>query len=293
MLSTLCFNNYFGKLTPQVNNEYFVKELEVWRSATGNYNSATQKRANVYINLESRLPDETYGDDLRVRNGTSIDGQTIMYDLFEKLTEGVDYIYHESTGFITFKTQIQRTDAIGVSYRTEGVTSDASDDKIYGEFERDIKDSVVILKLVKPENLSPIFKQAWKLQLRNIYPLGGREINSEGFKLDMFYKIEGQELQNNYEGIKLLREFGLDKLDNSGQEGSDAEFDFRAGITIIPETGEIIFPTLKPFGRDLPESLKKYDIAYTSIYDTTKNFAQDDVSKNNRSKFVWCYFSQC
>lgn len=274
------FYNYFGQLTPQVNNKYFVKELEVWRSATGNYNSATQKRANVYINLDSRLPDETYGDELRIRNGTGVEGETIMYDLFEKLTEGVDYIYHESTGFITFKTQIQRTDAIGVSYRIEGETSDPSDDLIYGEFERDIKDSVVILKLVKPENLSPIFKQAWKLQLRNIYPLGGREINSEGFKLDMFYKVEGQELQNNYQGNKLLREFGLDRLDNSGQEVADGEFDFRPGITIIPETGEIIFPTLQPFGRDLPDNLKEYDIAYYSIYDTTKNFAQDDVSKN-------------
>jgi cell surface protein SprA len=272
------FNKYFGKLTPQVDNRYFVKELEVWRSAQGNINQATQKIANVFINLDGRHPADRY-DDIWRGDGNDVSGETMYRTRFEKLQEGVDYIYHEATGFVTFKTQIQRSDAIAVAYRIEGATSASEDDIIYGEFEQEIKDSIIVLKLIKPENLQPSYKQAWKLQLRNIYPLGGREISKEGFDFDIFYNIEGQEPQNNYDGKILLRQFKLDRLDESGNEKPDGKFDFRPGITIIPETGEIIFPVLEPFGRDLPAELPK-DIAYYSLYDTTKTFAQNDVSKN-------------
>ncbi|MDA3859713.1 MAG: cell surface protein SprA, partial [Melioribacteraceae bacterium] len=276
------FNNYFGKITPQVNNQFFIKDLEVWRSTNQGLNPATEKRVNASINLTPLKPGEKYDDSYRSTEGTGVAGESMVNERFEKLEYGIDYIYHEATGFITFKTQIQRADAIGVAYRTEGPTTDPSDDTIFGEFWNDITDTVVVLKLIKPKNLQPSYEQAWKLQLRNIYPLGGRDVNEEGFQFDMFYTIEGQEPQNNYEGKKLLREFGLDRLDNSGTENPDGEFDFRHGITIIPETGEIIFPTLQPFGRDLPSELSQYeeDIAYYSIYDTTKTFAQNDKTKN-------------
>jgi cell surface protein SprA len=276
------FNDYFGNLTPIIKTDFYViKEMDVWRIASGKLNSATQKRSNLYINLEGRGRDESYDDSLRVREGTDIEGQTIMYGLFEKLKPNEDYIYHPETGFITFKTQVQNTDAIGVSYIIEGGSPSTADDIVFGEFDSDIKDSVVILKLIKPSNLQPNYKQAWKLQLRNIYALGGRNINEEGFLFDMFYTIEGQEPQNNIKNKNLLAEFGLDKIDNSGTIQPDGEFDFREGITIISETGEIIFPTLEPFGRDLSDDLS--DIAYTSIYDTSKIFAQDDNTKN---KFI-------
>ncbi|MBU0472533.1 MAG: cell surface protein SprA [Bacteroidetes bacterium] len=274
------FNKYFGKLTPEVNNEYFVKDLEVWREANGNFDPATQKRANVYINLPALKQGETYDDSLRYSNAKVVQGETIIFTYFERLQEGVDYIYNAATGFITFKTQIQRTDAIGVAYRTEGKNgNDITDDNIYGDFWNEIKDSVIVLKLIKPDNLNPTYEQAWKLQLRNIYPLGGRDIKKEGFTFDMFYTIEGFEPQNNVENKNLLNQFRLDILDNSGQENTDGLFDFREGITIIPETGEIIFPTLEPFGRDLPPALPK-DIAYYSLYSELKSTAQEDKTKN-------------
>ncbi len=265
------FNNYFGKTTPQVNNDYLIKELEVWRSVTGNIDEATQKSANLYINLPSLQPGETYHDSLRKTSGNGNPGKTIINGRFERLVEGVDYIYHDATGFITFKTNIQKSDAIGVAYKT------AKDS--YGEFWNSITDTVAILKLVRPQNLQPSFKKAWKLQLRNIYALGGRELNEEGFEFDMFYTVEGKEPQSNYNGVKLLNAFGLDLFNKSGQTPSDGVFDFRSGITILPATGEIIFPKLEPFGRDLPSSLPD-SIAYNSIYDTTKIFARDDVTKN-------------
>ena len=279
------FNNFFGNLTPVETAEsqkYFVKELEVWRTATGVIDEAKQKRGNVYIDLAGKFADETYDEILRDPTGDSKQGETIIFDRFEKLYEGVDYIYHERTGFITFKTQVQRTDAIAVAYRIEGDSPDPADDLFFGELEREINDSVMVLKLIKPENLQPQNKEAWKLQLRNIYPLNGRDIDKEGFTFDMFYNIEGLEPQNNLNGKKLLREFGFDKLDDSGGQNPDGAFDFREGFTIISETGEIIFPVLEPFGNNFPSGLPD-SLKYNSVYDTTKTFAQQDVTKN---KFI-------
>ena len=79
------------------------------------------------------------------------------------LTQGTCY-FHERTGFITFKTQVQRTDAIAVAYRIENTNlSDPSDDLFFGELERNIniEDSVLLLKLIKPGNLQPQNKIAW------------------------------------------------------------------------------------------------------------------------------------
>ncbi len=265
------FNKYYGNITPMVDNNYLIKELEVWRSVTGTSDGAKDTWANVYINLKSLNQGERYHDSLRNPKGTTVPGQTIIHKRFQQLVENVDYIFHAATGYITFKTNIQKTDAIAVAYRTA--------DSTYGEFLTDIKDTVIVLKLVKPKNLEPSYKQAWKLQLRNIYALGGRDVNEEGFEFDMFYTIEGKEPQSNYNGVKLLNAFGLDILDNSKQTSPDGAFDFREGTTIIPATGEIIFPFLEPFGRDLPPNLPD-SIAYYSIYDTTKTFAKDDVTKN-------------
>ena len=141
----------FGRLTPLETSEsraHFVKELEVWRTATGQFDEGKHKTGNAYIELPGILRDESYGADLRDLSANSNHGNTIIGGLFEKLYEGVDYIYHERTGFITFKTQVQRADAIAVVYRIEGPTSDPSDDIIFGEFNTAPGDTVMVLKLV-------------------------------------------------------------------------------------------------------------------------------------------------
>ncbi len=201
---------------------------------------------------------------------------------FIRLTEGVDYIYNEYAGFISFVTQIQEQDAIGVAYRVEGLP----DDEYYGEFIQELTSdtsSTIVLKLVKPPNLQPQFRTAWKLQLKNIYPVGGRDVKKEGFKLEIKYIIEGQEPTDNFAGIQLLQSFGLDRTDESGTSTQpDGAFDYLPERTIFPLTGEIIFPVLQPFGRNFPQDLPD-SLAYFAVYDTTVTFAKQDRAKD---KFI-------
>lgn len=277
------FNDYFGNFTPRVHDSLRVKDIEVWKTITGLVNP-NERKGNAYIDLPRRSKNQRYND-LRNSTDQTIPGVREMDRRWILLQQDVDYVIHKETGFISFKTQIQDQDAIAVAYRIEGPTSSPDDDIYYGEFLQDVaadSSARIVLKLVKPPNLQPQFKKAWKLQLRNIYPIGGRDVKEDGFTLDIKYQFEGGEPQSDYNGIKLIQAFGLDRTDKSGTGGPDGAFDYFPGRTIFPQTGEIIFPVLEPFGRDfpigangLPDTLK-----YQSVYDTTVTFAKQDRSKD-------------
>jgi len=263
------FNKWYGNPTPIPVDYYRIKDIEVWKSITGLPNPK-ERRANAYIYLPPRQRNQSYPDNLR-GNIDAVPGQ-IEVGRFIKLDPS-EYIVHYETGYITFKTQINETDILAVSYRMEGDPGN-DNDIFYGEFIADVPDTVtLILKLIKPANLQPQFTTAWKLQLRNIYPLGVRNIKKEGFKLDIQYEVPGQEPRNDWNGIKFLNAFGLDKVDAADNPRPDNEFDFRPGITINTETGEIIFPILQPFGRNLPAGLPD-SLRYVDVYDTLASIAR-------------------
>lgn len=272
------FNKWYGNPTPIPVEYYRIKDIEVWKTITGLPNPK-ERRANAYIYLNPRQRNQSYPENMRA-NIDAVPGQ-IEVGRFIKLDPS-EYIVHYETGYITFKTQINETDAIAVAYRIEGETGN-DNDIFYGEFVADVPDTVtLILKLIKPSNLQPQYKTAWKLQLRNIYPLGVRNIKKEGFELDLQYEIPGQEPRNDWNGIKFLNAFGLDKVDDSDNPRPDGKFDFRPGLTINTETGEIIFPVLQPFGRNLPSNLPD-SLMYIDVYDTLQSIARLNSA---RDKFV-------
>ncbi|MFA7420385.1 MAG: cell surface protein SprA, partial [Melioribacteraceae bacterium] len=280
------FNKYYGNPVPQPVNYLRIKDIQVWKTTTGLFNP-TERKANAYLNLPKRVKGKLYADSLRDSTKNTIPGQSEIDRRFIMLTEDTDYTLHPETGFITFKTQIQDQDAIAVAYYTEGtLTNSDEDDEYYGEFTRDaVGDSTtrMVLKLIRPSSLQPQFKDAWKLQLRNIYPMGGRRIKEEGFTMDLKLIVEGGEPQDNINGTKLLQAFGFDQTDKSKTSTTpDGAFDFFSNRTIWTETGEIIFPVLEPFKRDFPETLPA-EYKFPAVYDTTITFAKQDRAKD---KFI-------
>ncbi len=273
------FNDYYGKATPFVHQEYNVVNIEVWKSVNVvTFDRTKQRRGNAYINLPLAGADGKYGQEYS-RDTTGIPGK-LETGWFELLQQDVDYVLHPETGYITFKTNLQDEDIIGVAYQVQT-------GGVFGEFLSSINvadtSTNIVLKLVKPKNLQPQYKEAWMLQLKNIYPLGGRNIKEEGFEFNIEYEKEGQEpvtdLATPSGTVRLLTAFGLDLLDASKNANPDNKFDFRSNLTIFPETGEIIFPTLKPFGADLPQNIPD-SLKYNQVYDTTKTFAQQNKVKD-------------
>ncbi|MBA4250105.1 MAG: cell surface protein SprA [Chlorobiaceae bacterium] len=284
------FYKYYGSPTPIVEQFFKVNEIEVWKSINQITQNPNERNAIAYISLPPRPP-QGYGPELRAENIQEAPGR-IAKGRFIRLTQGVDYTLNAETGFISFRSNILEQEIIAVSYRLQGATPATNDDVIRGEFLNQTQlDTLqrLILKLVKPANLQPQMREAWNLKLRNIYPIGGRNIKKEGFEFDIRYDLPGQDPVNVLGNVRLLNAFGLDLVDQGNNPTPDNIFDFRTGVTILPETGEIIFPVLQPFGRNLPGALRSVtsppfdSLRYNDVYDTSVVFAQQN---NIRNKWI-------
>ncbi len=262
------FTNYFIKIPPSVNFDLNVNEIEVWKSVIGIFSDQSKYRfANAYLDLPPLDGGQTnYPDSLRKPINNPVPGKEETGLRFELLVEGLDYNLHAETGFISFKTSIQDEEVIAVSFKQ------GTNNLTYGEFIATTQDTFIVLKLVKSKYLKASHVEAWKLQLKNIYPTGSRNVKKEGFDFRIKYEVVGQEptdeLQTEGGNIKLLEAFGLDQQGEGGNPNPDDKFDWRPGYTIFPETGEIVFPWLQPFGSSIPAELT--DFKYTAVYDTSR-----------------------
>ncbi len=270
-------------------------EYEVWLYHIGAANE-TMKKGNAYFNLPSVPLNDTlvykpYRNPYRTTNTDS----GIVTGNWDRLEPQKDYRINRNAGYITLNRSVQEGQAIAITYRIENGPGN-DDDLLYGTMTKSESgmDSVLVLKLVKPLTyILPKDSIPFSLMLKNIYPLGGRKVDKEGFSLDMKYKESGQDPVDVIGTTKIITLFGLDVNSESGSAGSDGKFDFNPGITIDQERGEVIFPTLRPFTDGLQAALKaiqpplqdsvikKY--LYNDLYDTTSAAAQQNTLKD---KFV-------
>ncbi len=282
------FYKYFSKPVGEIVDKYVVVDIEVWKSTT-NFLNPQRRKVNAYYNLPPKFgsnydefkaqTDPTTAQDPNKRGITGY---------FVKLEPGKDYIIHRETGFITFKSQIQDNEKIAVAYTIQGDDpTDPRDDIQYGEFANDNPDTTLILKLVKPENLTPSDEIGWKLMLKNIYPTRTTNVKESGFEFDINYQPSGSEPINVLQGkggqsYKLLNIFGLDKY-SGDNEGADGKFDFKNGKTIFVQTGEVIFPTLEPFGKNFPTDLDD-SLRFDDLY---KLLPYKAAERNEKNKFFF------
>ncbi len=279
------FNRYYNNATPDIDPRYTIVDIQVWKSIIGfTQDRSRERNANAWIELPPLGAGEIYDPSYRADLENPVGGEQAA-ERFLLLEPERDYKLHKETGYITFLTSVQKEDVIAVAYRVEN-NPGQDDDLFFGEFLSAASTDTsqrLVLKLIKPKNLLPSYTQAWKLQLRNIYPVGARNIKEEGFEFYLKYEVAGQEpvvdLPTPSGTVRLLNAFGLDLLDASKNANPDNVFDFRPGITVLPTTGEIIFPVLQPFGRDLPTAIPD-TFNFREVYDTSSISARNIKAKD-------------
>src|SRR5699024_1705914 len=121
------------------------------------------------------------------------------------------------------------------------------------------------VKLLK-SSVSNVGTPLWDLMMKNVYPVGAYGADPENFYLDIFYDDPGQGfkrfLPNAEPGTEpLLRLINLDQLNSQNDPQPDGRFDFIPGVTILPQSGKVIFPVLEPFGSSLKERISDQDYA--------------------------------
>jgi len=137
--------------------------------------------------------------------------------------------------------------------------------------------------------------------MKNIYPIGAYQINSQDFILNVMYQNdltgtainyipEGADAENGgINGEPLLTVLNLDNVNSNLDPYPDGYFDFIAGTTINPTNGRIIFPVREPFGSYLrkkiengnPDNVKIADkYVFEALYDSTKTVAEQQADRN-------------
>jgi len=302
---------------PVISTNIIIRKVEVWVSQT----SAGTKDARdivAFAELGDELNPGAFNDAVHKykppKNGTlynkvtSIAGirdisqvsqalesrglqESVDFERFEQaeLLKPTQYTVNNDLGYISFKSKINREKTIGVAIEYE------YNGKIYrvGEFSSDLSSpNALVVKLLKGRRISPDMKN-WDLMMRNVYSIGGYQVNKEDFYMEIFYEDDRTGTPINYfpegpEGVKgqsIIKVLGFDKLTEDGQPFEDGVYDFVEGVTMYASNGKIFLTKPEPFGEDLKrtfgaDSAMAEDYMYNELYDSTKTKAKEYINKN-------------
>ncbi|MDQ3016632.1 MAG: cell surface protein SprA, partial [Bacteroidota bacterium] len=193
-----------------------------------------------------------------------------------------EFRYHPELGFISLNIRVDQDEVVGVAYEY------TYNGKVYqvGELSQDVENAdttgeqkVLFVKLLKGTN-QRVDLPLWDLMMKNVYRIGGGDLNPDEFELDVFYEDPGKGFKRflpqpaNLDNVPLLNIFNLDKLNKTGDPQPDGKFDFISGLTINPNLGVVMFPVLEPFGKTLRDSIAASGgngapFVYQQLYDST------------------------
>ncbi|WP_431605804.1 cell surface protein SprA [Aequorivita marisscotiae] len=240
-----------------------------------------------------------------------------------QVNEGIDYVTLESArrldqgeytlnsqlGYISLNQRLSNDEVLAVSYQftvngkvyqvgefsNDGVEANGGIQPGNGggtgnppEQETGLAQNLVV-KLLK-SSITNVNEPIWDLMMKNIYPIGGYQLEKEDFKLNILYTDPsplnylteaGSELPPDVKDEILLKVFNLDRLNfnNDPQQGGDGFFDFLPGITVDAQNGRIIFTTVEPFGKHLFDEL--------SLPSAPANYSMPETYNPNQAKYVF------
>ncbi|MEO6132211.1 MAG: cell surface protein SprA, partial [Saprospiraceae bacterium] len=193
-----------------------------------------------------------------------------------------EYRYNSELGFISLNIRMDQDEVIGVAYEY------TYNGNVYqvGELSQDVSNTdtmgtqkVLFVKLLKGTN-QRVDLPLWDLMMKNVYRIGGGDLNKDEFELDVFYEDPGKGFKRflpddaNLQNVPLLNIFNLDNLNVTGDPQPDGRFDFVEGVTITPTLGIVMFPVLEPFGSTLRKKIEEHGgnadkFVYQQLYDST------------------------
>jgi cell surface protein SprA len=239
-----------------------------------------------------------------------------------------EYTLHPQLGYISLNQRISNDEILAVAYEY------TSNGRVYkvGEFANDGVDSSqpiqtnnpqqgqenqvvtsnqsLVVKMLKSP-ITNVSEPIWDLMMKNIYSIGGFDIEQEGFRFNILYTDpqpvnflldppgSTTPLPEDVVDKNLLQLFNFDRLNSNGDlPGSDGFFDFVPNITIDTQNGFIKFTKVEPFGEYLFEELNntpgavyenqstwnenQLQYVFQALYNTTKTQAMQQEAERNK-----------
>jgi len=250
--------NEEGKHPPLSENRLVVKNFELYKFDQSN-NPAADEGTAYAGNPPSDIGEWTDPNPNYNKPGSYL-----------KLERNSDYLLNEDLGYIRMKTRGQN-DILACHYSLVNFTTGDTIMTV-GHGITD-SDSVLVLKMLKPQNNSPSHP-VWDLMFKNVYYLGASNINSEGFAVRLMYNLDSPIQDRNINGA-YITQFGLDIEDENSNPQPDELVDYKNGSIVNLQYGELHFPALHPFasvdsleGGTTNELLNEY-LGSGSMYQTS------------------------
>lgn len=209
-----------------------------------------------------------------------------------KLTPS-EYTLNENLGYISLRTALNNGEVLAVAYeyrmggntyRVGELSSNLSSTMENETASGSANDAPALYaKLIKTVEVDPNNDEIWDLMMKNVYNIGGYNIQEKDFELQIkclssggLYLDYAQDGQiKNQKWIKVI---GADRLNSKQRKMSDGKFDFLEGYTVLASQGRIILPCVEPFG----EALKgtgaddlRFDKLYTNIKTDAYEYAEN------------------
>ncbi|MEO6695592.1 MAG: cell surface protein SprA, partial [Ignavibacteria bacterium] len=237
------FLNYYNSVSiNQSTDSLAVNEqnFEVWVQTDVSTNG--YRKAGLHVDLPVLPPSGIYDDTLKTVSTPQQGLRT--FGIVRKLGLS-EYSLNRYAGFISLKINIPENFFVGVAYKR------TRSGEAFGTISTDSGSNAtdtLVLKMIKVQNVLPENTLAWELKMKNIYRLPVSRVVKEGFEFDVKYSQDNV-LSPSLPTVStpLIQILGLDRYTSGRTGGPDNKFDFIPGVTIDPEGGFIIFPTLKPF----------------------------------------------
>ncbi len=211
---------------------------------------------------------------------------------FRRLDES-EFTYDRYRGYFVLNQPADDNTIVGIAFKTTG--GQLGNGTLAEDLVND-PGKPVLLKLIKErnQNADSVYVHTWPLMMRNVYSLGGTNIQKNGFDIKLVYNKAGEELQNQGNNT-FLNLFGLDLTDENGGvvDGGDEKVDLNPYV-INRARGILMFPSLRPFDPlansrfnqlDDKYKVRMYDLTSPSDRNEAHAFEMHVTSKSTKSTF--------
>ncbi|WP_422614480.1 cell surface protein SprA [Ascidiimonas aurantiaca] len=203
-----------------------------------------------------------------------------------KLEEGRDFSLNTQLGYISLNQRLSNDEVLAVAfqytfagevYQVGEFAADGIGATGFDPNNNDLVNNTLVLKLLK-SNITNVSDPIWDLMMKNIYSTGAFQLSPEDFRLNILYTdpsplnylspVDEATFPEGLDERILLDVLNFDRLNiyNDPQSGGDGFFDFIPGITVDPQSGNIIFTKVEPFGEFLHGVLGGGDYENPSSY---------------------------
>lgn len=226
-----------------------------------------------------------------------------------------EYTFNAELGYLSLNVPLLPDQVLGVGYSytyngqtykvgeiSQDYTGVAPDQVVFLKLLRASNPGVGTLPAARPDPLTPPGPPTrntptWDLMMKNIYSLNTTQLNRDNFQFQIIYKddVTGVDLISLKEGSKIqnvpiIQVLGLDRVNPNNDRNPDGNFDFLPGITVNPELGRLIFPSVQPFGDYLRAQFDTLNVpndrvllpkyVYEELYNQTQSDAQQRQEKD-------------